>query len=267
VTESKAERKRITFGPFEVDVWSQELIRQGIRLRIAGQPFQILRMLLERPGELVSREELRKALWPSDTFVDFEHGLSAAVNKLRETLGDDANAPRYIETLPKRGYRFVGMISPPVQDLVPTAPVEEQREEPPGRTSRRRLWGTGLGSVALCSLMVASFFWLRSPFPPPRVLSYQQLTTDRRAKGQPCTGASSSRVVTDGARVFFSENGQGLMQVSANGGEVAPVSNPFACFETFDISPDKTELLGASVTDPTSADHPLCLVPRERACP
>ena len=257
MSESKEQHKRIIFGPFEAHFWSQEIKNRGVRLRLPRQSFQILKMLLERPGELVTREELRQSLWPSDTFVDFDHGLNAAVRKLRGTLGDDADAPRYIETLPKRGYRFVGVIALPAPDLVPVAVSEEQREESSGKTNRRRLWRAGLGSAALCSLMVASFFWLRSPFSLPRVLSYRQLTTDRRAKGQPCGGASSSRVVTDGARVFFSENGYGLMQVSASGGEVVPVSNPLACFEVFDISPDKTELLGASVTDPTSGDNPL----------
>ena len=254
---SKEQAKRVSFGPFEANFPTQELRKQGVRLRIGGQPFQILRMLLGRPGELVSREELREALWPSDTFVDFERGLNAAVNKLRQVLSDDAEMPRYIETLPRRGYRFVGVVAPPVPDLVPVAVTEEQREECSGKTSGRRLWGTGLGGIALCSLIVASFFWFRSPSSLPRVVSYRQLTTDLRAKGQPCEGASTSKVVTDGARVFFSENGYGLMQVSANGGEVAPVSSPFACFEVFDISPDNTELLGASVTNPTQADNPL----------
>src|SRR5215470_8600535 len=95
---------RVQFGPFEVDLTTGELWRQGVRLKLVGQPFQILQILLERWGQLVSREELRKALWPSDTFVDFEHGLNAAVNKLRQVLGDEAEQPRYIETLPRRGY-------------------------------------------------------------------------------------------------------------------------------------------------------------------
>jgi Tol biopolymer transport system component len=214
-------------------------------------------MLLERSGELVTREELRQALWASDTFVDFEHGLSAAVNKLRQVLSDNAETPRYIETLPRRGYRFIGVITSPVEEPVGVTVGEEQQEGPPRGTRRRNLWALGLGGVALCWFAVAIFAWVRSPGPAPRIVGYRQLTTDRRAKGQPCDGASASRVVSDGARIFFSEDGYGLMQVSANGGEVAPVANSFACFEVFDISPDKTELLGASVTDPTLADNPI----------
>jgi TolB-like protein/DNA-binding winged helix-turn-helix (wHTH) protein len=97
----------ISFGPFEAELQTQELRKQGVRLRLPGQSFQILKMLLERPDELVTREELHRVLWPSDTFVDFEHGLNAAINRLREALGDNAENPRYIETLPRRGYRFI----------------------------------------------------------------------------------------------------------------------------------------------------------------
>ena len=97
---------RARFGPFEVDLHTHELWKFGTRLKLVGQPFEILAVLLSRPGELVTREELRQRLWPSDTFVDFNHGLNAAVNKLRAALGDLAEAPRYVETLPRRGYRF-----------------------------------------------------------------------------------------------------------------------------------------------------------------
>ncbi len=101
----------IPFGPFEADLSSQELRKHGVPLRLPRQSFQILKKLLVRPGELVSREELRAALWPVDTFVDFEHGLNAAINRLREALGDDAGKPVYVETLPRRGYRFIGAIN------------------------------------------------------------------------------------------------------------------------------------------------------------
>ena len=101
----------IPFGPFEADLSSQELRKHGVRLRLPRQSFQILQMLLEHPGDLVTREELRLALWHSETFVDFEHGLNAAINRLREALGDSADDPKFIETLPRRGYRFIGPVS------------------------------------------------------------------------------------------------------------------------------------------------------------
>lgn len=101
---------RLAFGPFEIDGLAGELHKGGIRVRLTGQPYQILLILLARPGEVVSREHLRERIWRDGTFVDFEHGLSAAMNKLRRTLGDSAENPRYIETVPGRGYRFIGSL-------------------------------------------------------------------------------------------------------------------------------------------------------------
>src|SRR6476660_7647740 len=105
------DQSRARFGPYEVDLHTHELWKFGTRLRLVGQPFEILAVLLSRPGELVTREELRSRLWPADTFVDFNHGLNAAVNKLRDTLSDSADNPRYVETLPRRGYRFIAAVT------------------------------------------------------------------------------------------------------------------------------------------------------------
>ena len=102
--------QRVRFGPFEADLETHELWKNGIKVKLGGQPFEILALLLNRPGQMVSREELQKEIWAADTFVDFNHGLNAAVNKLRETLSDSAEEPKYIETLPRRGYRFIGKI-------------------------------------------------------------------------------------------------------------------------------------------------------------
>ncbi len=118
---------RARFGPFEVDLHTHELWEHGTRIRLVGQPFEILALLLSKPGELVTREELRARLWPGDTFVDFNHGLNAAVNKLREALSDSAESPRYIETLPRRGYRFIAIIEPritPAARPAPASPIE-----------------------------------------------------------------------------------------------------------------------------------------------
>lgn len=100
----------VLFGDFEVDLRSRELRRQGATVRLPDQSFQVLTMLLERRGELVTRREIRNRLWPADTFVDYDHGLNNAVNRLRESLGDTAETPRFIQTLPRRGYRFIGTI-------------------------------------------------------------------------------------------------------------------------------------------------------------
>ncbi len=102
---------RLVFGLFEADLSSGELCRQGRRVRLQEQPFRILAMLLERPGEVVTREEVRKQLWPDGTFVDFDEGLDTALKKLRYALGDSAQNPTFIETIPRRGYRFIAPVT------------------------------------------------------------------------------------------------------------------------------------------------------------
>src|SRR5215469_3298503 len=101
----------LRFGTFEVDLRSGELRKQGKRIKLQEQPFQVLTVLLQRPGEVVTREELRNHNWSRDTFVDFDNGLNTAINKLREALSDSADNPRLIETLPRRGYRFIAPVT------------------------------------------------------------------------------------------------------------------------------------------------------------
>src|SRR3984893_11751913 len=99
------------FGTFEVDVRVGELRKQGVRIKLQEQPFLVLTVLLGRPGEIVTREELRSQIWSADTFVDFDNSLNTTINKLREALGDSAESPRFIETVPRRGYRFIAPIT------------------------------------------------------------------------------------------------------------------------------------------------------------
>lgn len=134
--------KPIQFGAFEVDLRAGELRKDGFKIKLQGQPIQVLIALLEHPAEVVTREELRQRLWPSDTFVDFEHNLNSAVKRLREALGDTADNPRFIETLPRHGYRFIG-------------PVKE-----PGQTSRRQqirartAWIAALAVLTMATLVL-----------------------------------------------------------------------------------------------------------------
>lgn len=107
---SPANHRIARFGVFEIDLAAGELRKNGVKLRLQEQPFQVLATLLERAGDVVTREELRQKLWPSDTFVDFDHSLNTAVNKVREALGDSASSPRYVETLARRGYRFLAPV-------------------------------------------------------------------------------------------------------------------------------------------------------------
>src|SRR6266436_1910986 len=103
-------KRVVRFGLFEVDFASQEVRKSGIKIKIQDQPFQILALLLERPGQVVTREEIQKRLWAGDTFVDFDLGLNSAVKKLRQALGDESDNPRFIETLYRRGYRFLASV-------------------------------------------------------------------------------------------------------------------------------------------------------------
>src|SRR5205085_3211540 len=137
----------IRFGVFEVDLASGELRKQGVRIKLQDQPFQALVALIERPGEVLTREELQKRLWPSDTTVDFDRGLNKAIARVRDALGDDADNPRFIETLPARGYRFlsqVGPAAPPVTDVRPS-PADIPRAKLP----RRLPWVIGGLAVVL----------------------------------------------------------------------------------------------------------------------
>jgi DNA-binding winged helix-turn-helix (wHTH) protein len=102
--------QRYRFGAFEADASTGELRRQGMRVKLNAQPFQVLLMLLERPGQLLTRDEISRVLWPEGTFVDYEHGLNSAVNRIREALGDTAGSPRFVETLARRGYRFLAPV-------------------------------------------------------------------------------------------------------------------------------------------------------------
>jgi DNA-binding winged helix-turn-helix (wHTH) protein len=105
----------LRFDDFEVDLRAQELYKGGRRIKLQVQPFQVLAMMLERPGEVVTRDEMQKRLWPADTFVDFDHSVNTAIKKLRAALGDNKNKPRFVETLPKRGYRFLVTVKGPAQ--------------------------------------------------------------------------------------------------------------------------------------------------------
>ena len=126
------------FGQFEVDSRTGELRKQGLRLKLRGRPVDILLTLLARPGELVTRDELRAKLWPADTFVDFDHGLHSAVNRLRETLGDSADNPRFIETLPRKGYRFIAPVAAITRTSSPAPPATSVLSPPETSVPLRR---------------------------------------------------------------------------------------------------------------------------------
>ena len=159
----------IRFHVFEVDTVTGELRKHGLRIKLQEQPFQVLCLLLARPGELVTREELRKMLWPADTFVDFEHGLNKTINKLREALSDDKERPRYIETLPRRGYRFIAPVeqrhplfpsSPDLgggQGVVPGSAGDQREVMAAGPRPLGRRWVAALSAGGLVALLTVLF--------------------------------------------------------------------------------------------------------------
>ena len=288
------EKQTFRFGPFQLDTQCGQLRKNGVGLKLQGQPIQVLEILLEKPGQLVTREEIRQRLWTSDTFVDFDHSLNTAVKKLRQTLGDEADTPRYIETLPKRGYRFISEVAregekeEPKTDARETAAVavlpngpleprlEEVKEEPdsgePGsatggaavsdrRTAMRTSpqqgrWLFALAGVAALVLAVGVLWvFFRTP-PVPKVLGIHQISHTGRPKGNPV-------VLTDGVRVYFTDLVEGRripMVVSALGGDAVPIPMPFKDVDVCAITANNTELVVAS-HDPDGRHVPWWRVP------
>jgi Tol biopolymer transport system component/DNA-binding winged helix-turn-helix (wHTH) protein len=144
---------RLRFGAYEADLHTHELWKHGTRIRLVGQPFEILAVLLKHPGQLVTREELRTELWPGDTFVDFNHGLNAAVNKLRDALCDSADDPKFIETLPRRGYRFIATVARDSETRLPAAPLAVG-VQPPAAESRANAVPANQSTVAFSPAVV-----------------------------------------------------------------------------------------------------------------
>ena len=187
-------REVVRFGPFEVDLKERVLRKHGVRLKLQAQPFQVLMTLLEAPGAAVTREELRRRIWPDHTFVDFEHGLNAAVTRLRQALGDSAGTARYIQTVPKYGYRFCGELEEqPAETLQPGAstPLNPWR-------LRAALWI----SLLLLAVTAGTFTVFRSlDLTPPPVGRSVPLTAFPGYEAHPALSP-------DGSQVAFTWNGE-----------------------------------------------------------
>ena len=160
-------RAILRFSDFEVDLRAGELRKLGVRVKLQEQPFQILEVLLEHPGEVVTREELQRRIWPSDTFVDFNQGLYNAIKRLREALGDASDTPRFIETLPKRGYRFIGELNgsgvgsasvqaPPVMAQPPPMPEGAPGVFVPTKRRWLRVLSGVLAAVAMVAMLLSA---------------------------------------------------------------------------------------------------------------
>src|SRR5258708_9918201 len=164
-------------GVFELEAHTGELGRNGIKLKLEDQPYQVLLKLLEHAGQTVTREQLRSALWPADTFVDFETGLNTTIKRLRETLGDSAENPSFIETVPKRGYRFIAPVT------APNSGSESIAEKVGLERARPIILKLGAFLIlAVLSIGLALFRWSTASSLPARVLDFTQLTSDGQAK-------------------------------------------------------------------------------------
>jgi DNA-binding winged helix-turn-helix (wHTH) protein/Tol biopolymer transport system component len=221
----------ISFGTFEVNVQTGELRQRGQKVKLQEQPLQVLAALLERPGELVTREELRSKLWPADTFVDFDHSLNAAIKRLRDALGESADAPVFIETLARRGYRFIGPVngSSAPSGIAIVAPPER------GKTFFSRHW-----IAALLSLIVLGVLGLgiwRLPSRPAEVVE-RNLTANSSENS-----VSSAAVSPDGKYLAYTDNTGVYLKLIRNG-ETHPVPLPpnFSA-QVDDWFPDGSHLL------------------------
>jgi len=255
----------LRFGLYEVDLLQGVLSRQGVRLKIQEQPFRILALLLQRPGEIVTREELQESLWPEGTHVNFDGSLNAALKKLRAAIQDDAENPRFIETVPRQGYRFLApvhsvngsanSISPstsvfsaefrrvlrspyaPQSGILPPRglPSFQRKENGGARGAVHRFQSSFLRD---CVWFLAALFH-RLSVPRPSV---QRMTRITNAGGIDEWGG----IVSDGTRIFFLERDGGhwnLMQTSVEGGNAEKMPAPFENTRIFALSPDHSQFL------------------------
>ena len=248
----------VRFGQFELDLAEERLLKKGLAVRIENQPLQILAALVDHPGEMVSREELCASLWPDGTYVDFDEGLNTAVKKLRYALGDSSESPVFIETVPRRGYRFIAPVQKydeAIQPLEPVSPRNGDRLPAPAVKSPESLvvtppvsrarW-TAARLVALGVVLVAAGWLLyRLVFPPaPRVTHIARLTTSGHLDPW-------GELASDGSRLFFLEREADHWndrQISTAGGESMPFGPTGQNTKIFAVSADQSEILFAPYT-------------------
>lgn len=256
--------RRVQFGIFEVDLKSGELRRSGVHIRLQSQPFKLLAALLEQPGEVVSRETLQQQLWGADTTVDFDHSLGIAVNKLREALGDHAENPRFVETLAKRGYRFIA----PVKTIEALGSLQAAKFPLTSTTAGALIagivrWHWVAGVLACVSIVLGLVLFFRPPVRRP--YQVEQTTFSGHVLRNDLDVESFSSSASDGPRIYFShmENGNPVLAVAlvANG-EISHLQLPSEIGAPLigSLAPDGSKLIVHShlQADP---EQPLWIVP------
>jgi Tol biopolymer transport system component/DNA-binding winged helix-turn-helix (wHTH) protein len=265
-TRSTPIRRLFRFGLFEADLDLGTLTRQGIPVKLQEQPFRILALLLESSGEILTREELRKKIWPDGTYVEFDGSMNTALMKLRAALNDSADNPLFIETVPRKGYRFIApaelckIESPAITTAIRIETDEQNLDDlevplqldassvpqhsVPKRISDIRLgphWWEALVILAGVTALLTYGLW---PRPEPRVVRVQQLTHSGQVDPW-------GKLVTDGSRIYFvvrDVSGWNLMQTSVEGGSIQRTPTPFDNTRIFDLSPDHSQFLIGQLT-------------------
>ena len=258
----------VRFGTYELDLRLAELRKNGIRVKLTGQPFQILGILVEHPGELVTREQLQRRLWPSDTFVDFDRGLNAAINRVREALGDSAENPRFVETIPRKGYRFVAPVnggngSSPASSLGAGAEPKRTVRAWPKYSLVIEVLPYIVAAVVVL-VLITGVTWWRNSGKMPQITRYSQLTADGQGKSSGYASEPPAPLISDGARLYFGEGPVGtkhLVQVSAQGGETSLFPSSFGIRRVLDVSPDRHELLVSATGERLERETPLMILP------
>jgi len=259
-------RRVFRFGLYEADLDLGTLARQGAPVKLQEQPFRILALLLESPGEVLTREELRKSIWPDGTYVEFDGSLNTALMKLRAALNDSAENPIFIETVPRKGYRFIAPVelckteTPPITTAIRIEgqgetfedlelPVREEapfkephstRKEP----AEKLLGPHGSKALAILAGVTALLTYGLWPRPEPKVVRVQQLTHSGQVDPW-------GKLVTDGSRIYFvvrDVTGWNLMQTSVEGGSIQRTPTPFDNTRIFDLSPDHSQFLIGQLT-------------------
>ena len=260
--ESSKHSRILPFGPFVADLETGELRKDGVKVALQVQPFQVLAILLKNSGGLVTREQLRSQVWPKDTFVDFDHALNTAITKIRLALGDDAEQPTFIETLPRRGYRFIGPMDRADSETNSASKSKQHLER---LRAPKILIALGVTLVVL----LCSGTWLISRnIPIPKVIDSVQITKDGQHKDV------TLKLLSDGTRLYFQEGSfvgplstvapaffenPSLVQVSTHGGETARIPVSLEEPLIYDLSAVRSEFLAGGGGNPF--EHPLWVLP------
>jgi DNA-binding winged helix-turn-helix (wHTH) protein/Tol biopolymer transport system component len=257
----------VRFGLFELDLKAALLTRNGTRIRLPQQPLQLLSVLIESPGEIVTREQLRQRLWPSDVFIDFDHGLNKSIQKLRDALGDSADSPRYIETIPRVGYRFIAPISngtrsrereadieipqPPRVSPAPPAPAAAA-----GNPGARGLLLTA-GVLALCAAVgIAVYFYSRLH---PAVVKYTQLTDFTDSVTTPALSPDGHILAFIRGNSSFMSAGQIYVKMLPDG-EARPLTNDARVKYNLAFSPDGSQIAYTVLENPVFATYTISVL-------